>query len=166
MDSGQRPLYSKYETSNTNANPYGSGDPYYNASTGYLPPQKPKKGISKWIKFGVPALILVIVAVVVGAVVGTRNNNNNSKSGGSGSSNGDPAAAESSLVDQKNLGRFPTATDSEYFVPLYPSTVCSFFLSPPHELSAELAPLASDQYRCIHNPYLRRFKRRQSRLAR
>ena len=125
MDSGQRPLYSKYESSNQN--PYGSGDPYYNASTGYLPPQKPKKAVSNWIKFGIPVAVIVIVAVVVGVVVGTRNNDDNSSSSGKGGSN-NPAAAESSLVDQKNIGRFPTATDTEYFVPLYPSTVCFFFL--------------------------------------
>ena len=124
MDSGQRPLYSSKPES-SNANPYGSGDPYYNASTGYLPPQKPKKGVSNWIKFGIPVAVLIIVGVVVGVVVGTRNNNNDDSSS-SGGSNGDPAAAESSLVDQKNLGRFPTATDSEYFVPIYPSTVRSF----------------------------------------
>ena len=123
MDSGQRPLYSKYESSNPN--PYGSGDPYYNASTGYLPPQKPKKAISNWIKFGIPVAVVVIVAVVVGVVVGTRDNDDNSSSSGKGGSN-NPAAAESSLVDQKNIGRFPTATDTEYFVPLYPSTVCVF----------------------------------------
>ncbi|SNX84108.1 uncharacterized protein MEPE_02816 [Melanopsichium pennsylvanicum] len=49
---------------------------------------KPKKGVSKWIKIGVPILILIIVGAVLGGVLGSRagNDNNNSSSGsGSGS---------------------------------------------------------------------------------
>jgi hypothetical protein len=101
--------------------PYGSGDPYYNSSTGYVAPPTPKKSISKWIKFGVPVGVLVIAGAVVGAVLGTRHNGN-----GSSASNSDPGspAAASSAVSAKNAqGIYPTATDSEFMVPIYPSTV-------------------------------------------
>ena len=77
-------------------------------------------------------------AVVVGAVVGTRNHNNSSSAstkGGSASANGSgsgaddsspsgqAAAASSAAAVLKDIGVFPTATDSLYLLPLYPSTV-------------------------------------------
>ena len=49
--------------------PYGSGDPYYNESTGFITPSQPKKGTSKWIKIGIPVAVVVIAAAVVGAAV-------------------------------------------------------------------------------------------------
>lgn len=119
MDSGQRPLtHVRYQSAN--ASPYGAGDPYYNNSTGYLPAQKAKKGLSPWIKFGVPVAIIVIVAVVVGAVVGTKKHNDN-KSAAAAS---DPSAAASSAISAKSsIGRFAVSTDSEFMMPVYPSTV-------------------------------------------
>ncbi|PBK74963.1 hypothetical protein ARMSODRAFT_906138 [Armillaria solidipes] len=89
----------------------------------------PKKGISNWIKFGVPVAILVIVGAVLGGVLGSRaanKNNNNGGSGGSssGASSGgnapaDPSAAASA---EQAIGIYATATNSYYMVPLYPST--------------------------------------------
>ena len=123
---------------NANNSPYGSGDPYYNESSGYITPMPMKRRTSPWIKFGVPVAIAVIVAVVVGAVVGTRNHNNSSSAstkGGSASANGSgsgaddsspsgqAAAASSAAAVLKDIGVFPTATDSLYLLPLYPSTV-------------------------------------------
>jgi hypothetical protein len=82
-----------------------------------------KKPISKWIKLGIPLFIVAAIAgIVVGAVVGTRKNTNSSSSGGSGSS-GLPFAASSAVSVKLAVGRFATATDSEFMVPLYPSTV-------------------------------------------
>jgi hypothetical protein len=82
-----------------------------------------KKPISKWIKLGIPLFIVAaIVGIVVGAVVGTRKNSNRSSSGATGSS-GVPGSASSAVSGQLAIGRFATATDSEYLVPLYPSTV-------------------------------------------
>ncbi|KAI0785455.1 chondroitin AC/alginate lyase [Irpex lacteus] len=111
-----------------NNTPYGSGDPYYSAS-GYITPVPMKKRTSNWIKFGIPVLIAVIIAAVVGGVVGSRNHHNNSasasgksSSGGGGSSSGDQAAASSAASVQNALGLVPTATNSLYLIPIYPST--------------------------------------------
>ncbi|EKM61305.1 uncharacterized protein PHACADRAFT_247830 [Phanerochaete carnosa HHB-10118-sp] len=111
-----------------NANsPYGSGDPYYNESSGYITPMPAKKRTSNWIKFGIPVAICVIVAAVVGGVVGSRNHNSSSSSvsgAAGGSSSGDQAAASASSAAsvKKAIGIFPTGTDSLYLLPLYPST--------------------------------------------
>ncbi|KAI0347815.1 hypothetical protein BDW22DRAFT_1319654 [Trametopsis cervina] len=107
-----------------NNTPYGSGDPYYNASSGYITPMPMKKRTSNWIKFGVPVLIVVIVAAVVGGVVGSRHHSSStSASGGTSSSSGDQSAAASSAASVQNaLGVYPTATNSLYLIPLYPST--------------------------------------------
>lgn len=113
--------------------PYGSGDPYYNASSGYITPQQPKKRMSNWIRFGVPVLIVVIIAAVVGGVVGSRNSNKSSSSsadgaaasGGSNAPQPTGSAAVSQALSVKNaIGVYPTATDSYYMLPIYPATVC------------------------------------------
>ena len=114
IDSGQRPLtHVRYQSAN--ANPYGAGDPYYNHSSGFLPPQKPKQGISPWIKFGVPVAVLVVVGVVVGAVVGTHKSSSSSKSAA--------AAASSAVSEKTSIGVFAVSTNSEWMLPVYPSTV-------------------------------------------
>lgn len=99
--------------------PYGSGDPYYNESTGYITPQPPvkKSGVSNWIKIGVPVLIVVIVGAVLGGVLGSRKSNNAS------SSSAGQANASSAVSIKNEIGRYATATNSLYLVPLYPSTV-------------------------------------------
>lgn len=138
FDSGQRPLtHVRYQSAN--ASPYGAGDPYYNNSTGYLPAQKPKKGLSPWIKFGVPVAILVIIAVVVGAVVGTKKSNDN-KSAAAAS---DPSAAASSAINAKtSVGRFAVSTDSEFMMPVYPSTTNTALFTTPTFISTDDSGLA------------------------
>lgn len=103
-----------------NHSPYGSGDPYYNESTGYITPQPPVKkgGVSNWIKIGVPVLIVVIVGAVLGGVLGSRKANNASSSSSAGQ-----ADASSAVSIKNEIGRYATATNSLYLVPLYPSTV-------------------------------------------
>ncbi|TDL28190.1 hypothetical protein BD410DRAFT_739730 [Rickenella mellea] len=117
-DSGSRPLTDvNYQAANA---PYGSNN--YNESTGYLPPQKPKKGLSNWIKFGIPVLIIVIAGAVVGGIVGSKKSNKSAAaSGGSGGGN-NPGAASSAISAKSAIGRFATATDTNYFMPVYPST--------------------------------------------
>jgi len=119
-DGGQRPLSDvQYQQAH---NPYGSGDPYYNGSTGALgnTPEKKKRGVSPWIKFGIPVLILVIIGVVVGGVVCSRKSSNDAATSNSGGGNN--PAAESSAASVKNaVGRFATGTDS-MMVPIYPAT--------------------------------------------
>src|SRR5882757_9499730 len=84
--------------------PYGSGDPYYNESSGYIASGPPKKGMSNWIKFGVPIALLVVVGAVVGGVLGSRSSQNSSSSSSS---------SPSSIVSIKGaVGRFATATDT------------------------------------------------------
>jgi hypothetical protein len=116
----------------SNASPYGSGDPFLNQSTGYITPAPTKKPTKNWIKFGVPVLILVVIGAVVGGVVGTRHKNNSSassSSSGAGTASGEAAASSAASV-KAAIGRFPTATDSFYLVPLYPSTTASAYSTP------------------------------------
>ncbi|THH10150.1 hypothetical protein EW145_g1518 [Phellinidium pouzarii] len=138
FESGQRPLtHVRYESANS---PYGAGDPYYNQSSGFLPPQKPKNGVSNWIKFGIPVAILVIIGAVVGGVVGSRN------SGGGSSSkavSNDPSAVASSAVGAKSdVGLFATGTDSFYMMPLYPSTTNTAIFTVPTFLTTNDSRLA------------------------
>jgi hypothetical protein len=100
---------------------YGSNNNIspYRQSSGRTPGRK--QPISKWIKLGIPLLIVAaIVAIVVGVVVGARKNTNSS---GAPGSNGVPGSASSAVSAKLAIGRFATATDSEFLVPLYPSTV-------------------------------------------
>lgn len=102
--------------------PYGSGDPYYNESSGYIASGPAKKGTSKWIKFGIPLALVVIAGAVVGGIFGSRS----SKDGSSSSTTGG-SSSPSAVVSAKNaVGRFATATDTDYFMPVYPSTVSAF----------------------------------------
>ncbi|KAI0048326.1 heparinase II/III family protein [Auriscalpium vulgare] len=117
--------------------PYGSADPYYHESTGYITPSRPaKRGISKWIKFGLPILILVIAGAVVGGVVGSHHSG--SKSSSSSAAGSTPGAAEvSSAVSAKNaVGRFATGTNTEFFMPEYPATTNTAAFTSPTFLPA------------------------------
>ncbi|TFY52480.1 hypothetical protein EVG20_g10532 [Dentipellis fragilis] len=107
------------------ASPYGSGDPYYHESSGYITPQKPPARGRKWIWIAVPIAIAVIVAAVVGGVVGSRNHKDSSSSSSSnaaqGSGGGEGAASSAASV-KNAIGIFATATNSDYLMPVYPST--------------------------------------------
>jgi hypothetical protein len=82
--------------------------------------------VSPWIKFGIPVATLVVIGVIVGAVVGTRHHHSSHGSTSSASSPSGSKAAASSAISAKNqIGIFPTATNSFYELPLYPSTVSS-----------------------------------------
>jgi hypothetical protein len=116
-------LMATYDSLDSGTSPYGSGDPYYNSSTGYITPPNPKRSLSKnkWIKFAVPVGVLVIAGAVVAAVLATRHHGHNSSS--SSKNSGSPAAASSAISAKNAIGVFATATNSEFMVPLYPSTV-------------------------------------------
>jgi hypothetical protein len=89
-------------------------DPLQSAAPG-------KKPINKFLLYGIP-LILAIGGLIAGVVIGTHKNATKSNGGAAGSS--DVPGSASSAVSVKNaIGRFATATDSEFMVPLYPSTV-------------------------------------------
>ncbi|KZT30714.1 hypothetical protein NEOLEDRAFT_1174102 [Neolentinus lepideus HHB14362 ss-1] len=110
---------------NAHPSPYGSGDPYYSESTGFLTSTRQRKSASSWIKFGVPVLIVVVVAAVVGGVVGSRHH---SSTAGTQSTK----ASASSVASAKNaIGIYPTGTNSQYMMPLYPSTTNSAAFASP-----------------------------------
>jgi hypothetical protein len=104
----------------------GAGSPYnqpaYNDS-GYIAPiAARKKKVSPWLKFGLPAAVIVIAGVVV-AIIFTRKH---SSSGGTSSA----VASASQANSAKNaVGLFATATNSEFMVPIYPSAVSILVLS-------------------------------------
>ena len=111
--------------------PYGSGDPYYNKSTGYVGSGGAARPKRNWLKIGIPVAILVIVGAVVGGVLGSRSSKKNNGGGSSGSNNGNGNGNGNSDNPVKNgLGRFPTSTDPFYGMPIYPSSVslCFYFL--------------------------------------
>jgi len=106
--------------------PMGSGEPNRFESTGFIagnPP--PKKGVSPWIKVGIPLLILIIIGAVVGGVVGSRHHNSSSSAASAN------AAASSAASAKNELGVFPTATNSEYMLPIYPSTTNTAVFTTP-----------------------------------
>jgi len=70
---------------------------------------------------------------VVGGVVGSRNK---SKSASATSSTGGDAAASSAASIKLDVGRFATATDSEFMVPIYPSTTNTAAFTLPTLLSS------------------------------
>ena len=103
--------------------PYGSGDPYHNSSTEFIaspiPPRRKEKR-NVW-KIVLPIILLIIiVAAVVGGVVGSRKRSKTQ----SNTSVASPEGASSVASRKNSTGRYATATDSEFMVPIYPSTVC------------------------------------------
>lgn len=122
-------MAAQYDALNSNRNspygagpsPYGSADPNKIESTGYIA-QPHRKGVSNWIKIGVPVAILVVVGAVVGGVLGSRKHSDSSSNPGSAAAS---SAASSAASAKKEIGLFATATNSEYMMPIYPATVSS-----------------------------------------
>jgi len=116
-------MAANYNALQPNSSPYGTGDPQYTESqSGFITPQSlTKKRTSNWIKFGIPALIIIIIAAVVGGVLGSRKSKESSSS--ASGSTGSDAAASSAVSAKLAAGRFAVATDSQFMVPVYPSTV-------------------------------------------
>lgn len=135
-------MAANYDALNSQArnSPYGSGDPYYNESSGYITPHQPaKKPISKWVKFGIPVAIVVIAGAVLGGVLGSRSSKNSSTAQSS-------AAAATSAISAKNdIGRFATATDSQYLLPIYPMTTNTAAYTTPTFVSTTNTNLAWPQ---------------------
>lgn len=126
-DSAQVPLSNVQYQSTTNPNsPYRSSEPYYNES-GYYPPPAKKQGLSPWVKFGLPVLLLVVAGAVVGGVLGSRSHNKNASVSSAGGGNS-PAAASSAVNAKNAIGIFPMSTDT-YELPVYPSTVSIPFIT-------------------------------------
>ncbi|KAG6840349.1 hypothetical protein C0991_007276 [Blastosporella zonata] len=127
----------------THPSPYGSGDPYYNESSGFITPHHPiKKRTSNWVKIGIPVLILVIIGAVVGGILGSRAASNSSSSGGSSNSSSGEAAASQAASVKLEIGRFATATNSEYMMPIYPATTNTAAFTSPTFVSTTNSALA------------------------
>lgn len=141
--------------------PYGSGDGYYNESSGFVASHPKKKKTSPWIKFGIPIAILIIAGAVVGIVLGIKKHNDDSPAAAASKS----AAAASSAAAA--LGVFPSATNSLYMVPIYPQTVSSYLQTRfsrtcayqeyrrPTPLPSPLPPLSPTTSRTWHGPQTR-----------
>ncbi|KAF8519151.1 chondroitin AC/alginate lyase [Hysterangium stoloniferum] len=117
-DSGQVPLHQASYNPTPNS-PYAQGNPEYNESKYYQPQNK--KGVSPWIKFGLPLLILVIAGAVVGGILGSRKSKNGSSGAAAAGGTLDPASASAAVSAKAALGIFPSSTNS-YELPIYPST--------------------------------------------
>ncbi|RDX51074.1 hypothetical protein OH76DRAFT_1347831 [Lentinus brumalis] len=98
---------------------------YANETSG-LTTSQPKRTTRKWLWIGVPVAIVVILAAVLGGVLGSRAHKNSSSSSSNaaaaGSSPTGEAAASQAASIKQEIGVFPTGTDSQYLLPLYPST--------------------------------------------
>jgi hypothetical protein len=92
------------------------GQAQYNSSSGYITPMPPRKRSSNWVRIAIPILLIVIVGAVVGGIIGSHKKHNSSATSSA-------AAASSAASAKTALGRFATATDSEFLVPIYVSTV-------------------------------------------
>ena len=111
--------------------PYGSGDPYYNKSSGYIASGPAKQQKKNWLKIGIPIALLVIIGAVVGGVLGSRaSKKNNADSTGNAGSNGGNSNGNGNNPVKNGLARLPSSTDPVYGVPIYPSSV-SFLCYPP-----------------------------------
>lgn len=114
-----------FNNSNSNNMDYA----HANESTGYITPLQTspprKRGVNKWIKFGIPLAIVIIVAAVVAGVVASRKKNSDSSASGgsSSSSDGGSGTGGTNGAGSAGSGRFATATDTQFMVPIYPSTV-------------------------------------------
>jgi hypothetical protein len=136
IDSGIRPLHHRYESAQMNDSEYDLpnryGDTYkqtaYNA-------KGQRSGLSPWIKFGIPVLVLVIIGGVVGAVIATRHKDSNDSANPSQSS----GSKESGKPANGNgpVGLFFTSTDA-FGLPVYPKTVRSLLPFSITQYSASL----------------------------
>ncbi|KAJ6604490.1 chondroitin AC/alginate lyase [Mycena vulgaris] len=124
-----------YDNLNSGHQVYGSGGAYYNeSSAGFITPQRPtKKRTSNWIKFGIPVLVLLIAGGVVGAILATRKKASSSTA----------AASASAKLE---VGRFATATNSEFMMPIYPSTTNTAAFSSPTFVSTNAVAWPSDSF--------------------
>ncbi|KAG6830346.1 hypothetical protein H0H92_001139 [Tricholoma furcatifolium] len=101
-----------------------------------------KKRTSNWVKFGIPILVLVVIGAVLGGVLGSRASKHSSSSGSSSSSSNPSAAASSAVSAKLQVGRFATATNSEFMMPVYPSTTNTAVFTSPTFISTSNSALA------------------------
>jgi hypothetical protein len=99
----------------------------------------PKKGTSKWIKIGIPVVLVLVAGGVVAGILISRNNKsdgdegdgsspskNNGTSSGTGNTGGDNAISDGTPKGSGSTGgngQFFSSVD-DYFLPVYPTKVC------------------------------------------
>ena len=111
FDSGTRPINARHYR-------YESASAHDHEFDTFTPQKKQPRSISKWLKIGLPILVVLIaIGVVVGVVVSKHHNKSSTSSTSSGGGGGGGGGGGSN-----NLGVFYTATDG-YGLPVYPSTV-------------------------------------------
>ncbi|KAJ6574948.1 heparinase II/III family protein [Mycena capillaripes] len=135
-------MSAQYDNLNNQHQVYGSGGAYYNeSSAGFITPQRPtKKRTSNWIKIGIPVLILLIAGGVVGAILATR------KKSSSSASSSSAAGGSSGSTSKIGSGRFATATNSEFMMPIYPSTTDTAVFGSPTFVSNDAIAWPSDSF--------------------
>jgi len=127
---------SGYGALSPGSSPYGNAG-YSESSAAFIPSSqgatsKPKKGLSPWVKFGVPVAIVVIAGAVVAGIFLSKKNSSTSADGKGGLAGGKDASVDSkapiaTATDLLAAGRFATATNTKYLVPVYPSAVRLLF---------------------------------------
>lgn len=96
--------------------------------TSGLTTSRPKSSGKKWLYIGIPVAIAVVLAAVLGGVLGSRAHKSSSADTASSSPSGEAAASQAASIKEQ-VGLFPTGTDSQYLLPLYPSTVSYMHVS-------------------------------------
>jgi hypothetical protein len=114
------------------------GQAQYNSSSGYITPMPPRKRSSNWVRIAIPILLIVIVGAVVGGIIGSHKKHNSSATSSA-------AAASSAASAKTALGRFATATDSEFLVPIYVSTTDTAVFTTPTFVSTNNPAIAWPQ---------------------
>ncbi|EJD45784.1 hypothetical protein AURDEDRAFT_114063 [Auricularia subglabra TFB-10046 SS5] len=138
-DQDQRPQTNvQYQQAN---NPYADNTGYYNNSNAYLTqpnttPAPRKKGVSKWVKIGIPVILVVIAAAVVVAIILSRKKDDNAKASG-GDKDNDSTSGGSSSGSAGAPGTFAVAFD-DYYLPVYPTKANdALFVSPTFAPAAQ-----------------------------
>ncbi|KAJ7062689.1 heparinase II/III family protein [Mycena amicta] len=108
-----------------------------------MAPQR-KKRTSKWVKFGIPLLVLLIAGGVVAGVLVSRHHT--SSSSASSSPSGSAASASAAVSAKNALGKFATATDSYYMMPIYVSTTDTAAFTTPTFLPVAAASWPQDPF--------------------
>lgn len=119
-------------------------------------PTQKKSKVNKWIKIGVPVLLLVVLVAVLAGVFGSRaaKKQDSTLTANSDAAASSEANAQSSI--RSELGRFATATD-EYFLPVYPSTVSAHLQAVPGWHFTRHGPLLASglgtRFDCVPGSY-------------
>lgn len=124
FDSSRRAFaaHHRYESANPNDSEYDLSQ-----SRGYTATPA-KRGPNKWLKIGIPVIVVAVIGIILGIVLSTRHksstsNNTSTPSSTTGGNKGGGGGGNNLL------GVFFTGTDG-YGLPVYPSTVRYYVFIP------------------------------------